>query len=220
MVPHPLLALGAQERSRRAGRSRGGRARADRSCRRQGHQHALVPRAARGQAPAKLGYEPAHSTGGGGDGGAARRVLRAAGRAARLSAAVVRVVGAAIVRRGRCLVAQRGAGGSAPLRWEFPGGKVEPGESPRQALRRELREELGVEIAVGRWLGSGWSRSGARVVRLDVYAAALRHGDPAAREHRRLDWLGPDDLGGLDWAQADVPVVPRVVALLRASRRR
>ena len=56
------------------------------------------------------------------------------------------VVGAAIVRDGRCLVTRRGPAMSAPLKWEFPGGKVEPGESHHQALVREIKEELDVEV--------------------------------------------------------------------------
>jgi 8-oxo-dGTP diphosphatase len=63
---------------------------------------------------------------------------------------MITVVAALIQRRGRLLICQRRAGDAFPLQWEFPGGKVQPGETPRAALRRELRQELGVPAAIGR----------------------------------------------------------------------
>lgn len=117
------------------------------------------------------------------------------------------VVGAAILRSGRCLVAQRGPGMSLAGLWEFPGGKVEPRESPQRALIRELREELGVGIEVGPWLGRGESRSGAREVVLDVYAATLVAGEPQPREHAQLRWIPVDEIDTLEWPEADRPVL-------------
>lgn len=126
----------------------------------------------------------------------------------------VYVVGAAILRDGRCLVARRGEAMSAPLRWEFPGGKVEDGELPRGALAREIREELGVEIAAGDWLGRGEEAQDSRVIVLDVYAAELRSGEPHPHEHDACEWLAPGELRGLDWAAPDVPIVERVIERL------
>ena len=65
----------------------------------------------------------------------------------------VHVVGAAIMNDGRCLAAQRGPSMQMAGKWEFPGGKVEPGETPEVALTRELREELAISAEVGEWLG-------------------------------------------------------------------
>jgi 8-oxo-dGTP diphosphatase len=126
----------------------------------------------------------------------------------------VYVVGAAILREGRCLVARRSAAMSAPLCWEFPGGKVEGGELPRQALVREIREELGVEIAAGDWLGRGEQVEGDRVIVLDVYAAELRSGEPLPHEHDACEWVVPEELRRLDWALPDVPIVERVLERL------
>lgn len=121
------------------------------------------------------------------------------------------VVGAAIVRAGTCLVARRGATQRDGGKWEFPGGKVEAGETGQEALVRELNEELGVTIAVGALLGRG---EAADVV-LDVYVATIVDGEPRVTEHDALRWLGPDDLFVLDWADADVPVVEPLAAYLR-----
>lgn len=120
----------------------------------------------------------------------------------------IHVVGAAILDGARCLVAQRGAGMSEAGRWEFPGGKVEPRESPQAALVREIREELGTAIAVGAWLGRGEAIVGGRAIVLDVYAATREGGDPEPREHAALRWIGADEIGALDWPEADRPILP------------
>ncbi|MBK7950688.1 MAG: (deoxy)nucleoside triphosphate pyrophosphohydrolase [Deltaproteobacteria bacterium] len=124
------------------------------------------------------------------------------------------VVGAAILRSGRCLVAQRGPGMSLPGLWEFPGGKVEPRESPQEALIRELREELGVAIEVGAWLGRGESHAGAREVVLDVYAATLVAGEPEPREHAQLRWIEAREIEPLDWPEADRPILSMLQRVL------
>ena len=127
---------------------------------------------------------------------------------------MLHVVGAAILRDGRCLVAQRSKRMRMPLQWEFPGGKVEPDEDPRAALQRELAEELGLSVEVHELIGSGE----AHLVRLDVYRVELVAGEPLPVEHAQVAWLGPKELGDLDWAEADVPIVPRVAALLSRHR--
>ncbi|MCB9673151.1 MAG: (deoxy)nucleoside triphosphate pyrophosphohydrolase [Alphaproteobacteria bacterium] len=127
---------------------------------------------------------------------------------------MIRVVGAAIVRDGAVLAALRGPSMSAPGLWELPGGKVEPGESDREGLARELREELGVDVVVGEHLGTG---SHGRV-ELHVYVATLVSGEPVAREHAELRWVGPDALGTLGWAPADRPVLKPLATLLRQTR--
>ncbi len=132
--------------------------------------------------------------------------------------APLHVVGAAIVQQDRCLVAQRGAAMSLAGKWEFPGGKIEPGESPTAALTREIAEELGLQIAVGELLGTGTATVGARLITLDVYAATIVSGTTALREHAQVVWASADDLTRLDWADADIPCLPPVKAWLRASR--
>ena len=104
---------------------------------------------------------------------------------------------------------------SLPGQWEFPGGKVEPGERPERALAREIREELELEIEVGECLGRGEVRQGERTLVLDVYTARAAPGTPRLREHAEVRWIGVDELHGLEWAAADVPVLPALAARLR-----
>jgi len=129
----------------------------------------------------------------------------------------VHVVGAAILRDGRCLVARRSEKMSSPLSWEFPGGKVEEGEQPSAALERELGEELGIDVVVKDLAGTGRSLSPEREIVLDVYFAELERGEPHPHEHAEIAWLRPGELEGLDWAEPDVPIVSRVMARLRGS---
>lgn len=103
---------------------------------------------------------------------------------------------------------------SEPLRWEFPGGKVEPGEDPREALRREIQEELHLEIEVGALLGHGESVVGGRRIALDVYAATLLAGEVRLVEHQDWGWFTAAEIDGLDWAEADRPVLPALKDLL------
>lgn len=125
------------------------------------------------------------------------------------------VVGAAILKDGRCLVARRGPGMALAGLWEFPGGKVEPGEAPQDALRREIREELGIEVQVGAPLGVGEAMAGARRIVLSVYAAEWVSGELQLLEHDEVRWCGVEDVDGLAWAEADVPVLPALKARLR-----
>ncbi|MGY1701852.1 (deoxy)nucleoside triphosphate pyrophosphohydrolase [Geodermatophilus sp. SYSU D00766] len=150
---------------------------------------------------------------------AMRRHLDGYAAAAALRALdVVQVVGAAIVRGGEVLVAQRDAGPLAGL-WEFPGGKVEPGEDQAAALVRECAEELEVTVAPQAFLGEvplegvvAGGAPGASTLR--VWQARLVAGEPVAREHRDLRWVRADDLEGLDWIAADRPLLPAVRDLL------
>lgn len=131
-----------------------------------------------------------------------------------MSEAVVHVVGAAIVHNGKCLVAERGPLMSLSGKWEFPGGKVELGESPESALAREISEELGLVIDVRELLGSGTARAGTKLIRLDVYAASIQGGALVLREHARAAWASAAELASFDWAEADVPSVAPVSAWL------
>jgi len=134
-----------------------------------------------------------------------------------MSGEAIVVVGIAIFRDGHCLVAQRSEQMSAPLRWEFPGGKVEAGEAPQAALARELKEELDVSVSVGRFIGRGTAVASGKEIVLDVYAGAIAEGTPRALEHRSLRWCSPEELEQLTWADADVPVVRKVQAALRRT---
>ncbi|MBO4143619.1 (deoxy)nucleoside triphosphate pyrophosphohydrolase [Micromonospora tulbaghiae] len=124
------------------------------------------------------------------------------------------VVGAAIIEGGRVLACERSAPPEVAGRWEFPGGKVEPGEAETDALARECVEELGVRVAVGARVGRDVRMAHGRSV-LRVYAARLLHGDePKALEHAELRWLSAAELDSVDWLPADVPIVAALRPLL------
>ena len=113
------------------------------------------------------------------------------------------VVAAAVESRGHLLAARRSRPEALAGGWELPGGKVEPGETPDDALVREVAEELGCTIAVVRWL-PGEVPIGDRHV-LTVAVAELVAGEPEPREHDRVRWLGADELTSVDWLEPDRP---------------
>jgi 8-oxo-dGTP diphosphatase len=122
----------------------------------------------------------------------------------------IAVVGAVIVRDGLVLCARRGPGGATGGMWEFPGGKIEPGEAPEAALEREILEELGCRVRVGTEVTTTTHAYDALVITLATYWCEVVDGDPVATEHEELTWLAPAELGGLAWAPADVPAVELV----------
>jgi 8-oxo-dGTP diphosphatase len=117
----------------------------------------------------------------------------------------IHVVGAAILEGSKVLAAQRSNAMSSPMKWEFAGGKVEPGETHQQALQRELKEELGIEAEVGESLATGRSDQDDHIIFLHVYEASVLQGEPVAFEHARIRWVEIDGMGELDWAEADIP---------------
>jgi 8-oxo-dGTP diphosphatase len=120
----------------------------------------------------------------------------------------LRVVAAVIIRDGCVLACRRNAERSSGGLWEFPGGKVEPGESPQEALAREIREELGVDIEVGELIHRATTSTGAVHVDLSSCAARLMGAAPtSSTDHDVLRWMQPDQLGELTWAKPDLPVI-------------
>jgi 8-oxo-dGTP diphosphatase len=110
----------------------------------------------------------------------------------------------------RILITQRRADQAFPLQWEFPGGKVEPGEAPVAALVRELREELGVTVAVGRIWDVLFHAYPAFDLVMLVYACRIIDGAPRAVEVADLAWVAARDLARWDILPADRPLVDRL----------
>lgn len=126
----------------------------------------------------------------------------------------IEVVAAVIRHGGAILVARRAAHVGNPGRWEFPGGKVEPGEQPVAALLREIREELDVDIRVLEHFTTDDTEVDGRIIRLACYFALLEAEAPTvSTDHDALAWVSGAELDDLWWAEPDLPAV----RLLRAE---
>lgn len=119
------------------------------------------------------------------------------------------VVCAVIEHQGRVLLAQRPPDKHLPFKWEFAGGKVEPGEDPAAAIVREVREELGCEIIISRALPRFTYDYTRVVIEMIPFVCTLAAGStaPHAHEHLALAWVQPDALTSYDLAPADLPVI-------------
>lgn len=122
-----------------------------------------------------------------------------------------RVTAAVLFRDGKVLVAQRGTGDPLADKWEFPGGKIEPGESPEVCLKRELQEELGIDASVGEYLCSSFFDYHHISIELMAYTCDWVSGQLEKKEHQNLLWVEPSKLKSLDMAPADWPIVDNLL---------
>lgn len=126
----------------------------------------------------------------------------------------MRVVAAVIQDKGKFLACRRASNKSLAGKWEFPGGKVEPGETDKKALEREIKEELNVQISVGKLLTISINDLGTEVIEMYSYLAELDGDRPfASSDHDQLVWLSRNETAALDWAELDLPVVRALEAL-------
>ena len=123
---------------------------------------------------------------------------------------IIRVTAAVLARDHRVLIARRRPGSHQANRWEFPGGKIEPGESPPECLRRELREEFDIDVTVGEYLGSHRHRYDFGVIELMAYRVQWCGGQMILRDHGAVQWAAPVELSNYDFAPADAPFVERI----------
>lgn len=131
----------------------------------------------------------------------------------------IHVVGAVVHADGKILSARRGETMSLPGVWEFPGGKIEKGETPREALVREMREELECTVEIGEEVASTRHEYDFGFVTLTTFYASLVDSQPSLTEHAEIRWIPATDLDSVEWAPADIPAVDKIMADAAANER-
>jgi 8-oxo-dGTP diphosphatase len=124
----------------------------------------------------------------------------------------VRVVAGLIYQGDRVLACQRKEGGSFPLKWEFPGGKVENGEDDLATLRRELKEELGIEVQSAREVFRHSHSYPDQIVDLIFFKIEIYRGSVSNKVFERVRWLNVKDLKELDFLEGDLPLIEKLIS--------
>ena len=119
----------------------------------------------------------------------------------------VYVVAGAIIKDNKVFAAQRGNKGETRFKWEFPGGKIETGETPEQALERELREELHINVKAYELITSIIDEYETQILHIDTYRCELISGEPELTEHIDMAWSNKDELDKLEFSKADAPTL-------------
>ncbi len=127
---------------------------------------------------------------------------------------MITVTAAIIKKQNRILAARRKAGKHLQGMWEFPGGKLETGESPEDCLARELAEEFGIKCQVGRFLATSVYDYGEKIVELMAYQVTHISGEFQLTDHDELRWLSRSELNDVEWALADIPLLQSALSLL------
>ena len=123
------------------------------------------------------------------------------------------VVAGAIVKDGKVFSAQRGNKGKTAFKWEFPGGKIDPGETPEQALHRELIEELSINVDVHELITSIVDEYEDVILHIDTYRCTLVSGSPTLSEHINMAWSNKEELDKLAFSPADKPTLDKIKKL-------
>ncbi|MBO5804935.1 MAG: 8-oxo-dGTP diphosphatase MutT [Bacteroidales bacterium] len=121
----------------------------------------------------------------------------------------IEVVAAIIHNGGEYFATQRGYGEFEGM-WEFPGGKIEPGEAPESALKREIQEELGIDIYVGKFLCTTDYDYPSFHLTMHCYLCSIEAGEIELREHKSACWLTTGTLDSVEWLPADKEVIDRI----------
>ena len=121
----------------------------------------------------------------------------------------IEVVAAIIQKENQYFATQRGYGEFDGM-WEFPGGKIEPGESPEDALKREIQEELGIDIGVKEFLCTTEYDYPSFHLTMHCYICCIKEGEVELREHKAARWLRSEELGRVEWLPADKDVISRL----------
>ncbi|MCD8365938.1 MAG: (deoxy)nucleoside triphosphate pyrophosphohydrolase [Clostridiales bacterium] len=128
----------------------------------------------------------------------------------------LRVVAAIIIENNRVFATQRGYGAFKDG-WEFPGGKIEPGETPQEALEREIREELDTEIAVGDLLDTVEYDYSDFHLSMDCFLCRIKSGRLVLKEHEAARWLAKEDLHSVAWLPADLNLIFEIEKFLNGK---
>jgi 8-oxo-dGTP diphosphatase len=118
-------------------------------------------------------------------------------------------------RENKILVTQRSSLMSLPLKWEFPGGKIEPNETAEQCLIREIKEELNIHVEIVGSMPPNIHSYPSITIKLVPFICRHIDGDILLKEHADFQWLQPNDLLSLDWAEADIPIAKSYMSSLR-----
>lgn len=130
---------------------------------------------------------------------------------------MINVTAAIIEKEGKILAARRKSGSHLAGYWEFPGGKLEDGETPEECLRRELAEEFKIDSSIGLFVGESVYDYGNKVIRLLAYLVEHLDGEFQLIDHDELRWLSFYELDELRWAPADIPLMQQYKALASTS---
>lgn len=122
----------------------------------------------------------------------------------------VYVVAGAIIKDNKVFAAQRGNHGETAFKWEFPGGKIEQGETPEQALARELKEELKIDVNVFEKITSIIDNYPSEDLHIDTYRCELIDGEPILTEHLASAWSNKEELDKLDFSSADAVTLKKI----------
>ncbi len=129
----------------------------------------------------------------------------------------IHVAAAVILQDLKVFVARRKDAGELALKWEFPGGKLEAGESGEQAIIREIREELSITVAVQRHFLQVSHQYTSFFLTMDAYLCSIEEGTITLSEHVNCRWVDASELMELDWAAADIPIAQNLKEYLETS---
>jgi len=125
----------------------------------------------------------------------------------------IEVVAAVLINKeNKIFCAQRKDAGELALKWEFPGGKIEPGESHKEALTREIEEELSTKITLTKFIMTIKHQYKTFHLTMHAYYCKVINGNLTLNEHKNSKWVAKEDLLQLDLAAADIPIVKKIIS--------
>lgn len=120
---------------------------------------------------------------------------------------MIRVTAGILENRGKVLLAKRNKDDPLKNKWEFPGGKIEEGETPEKCLKRELSEELGIDAEIGEFLCSSKYEYDHVSIELLAYRVNGYSGELKPTDHEEIEWVSPSDFHNYDFPEADKPII-------------